>query len=55
MSHLIDPSLLKSDAFDGFITDRANKLLGIIEKAMGKAVAGRDSEETIKEFGDVLT
>ena len=54
-SHKIDYDLLKADDFDGFILDRASRLLDRIEVAMGKAVAGRDSEDTIKAFGAPLT
>jgi hypothetical protein len=50
-SHLIDPLLLRNDAFDGFIRDRAIKLLDLIETATGKQVTGRDSEETVAAFG----
>lgn len=49
-SHLIDPSILKEDHFSGFIVDRAKRILDLIEKAMGKAISGRDSEETVKAF-----
>ena len=53
-THLIEPSLLRSDDFDNFIGDRASKLLDLIEESMGKAVAGRDSEETITAYGGTL-
>lgn len=36
-SHLIDPSLLRADQFDAFMTDRQNQLLTLIEQATGKA------------------
>jgi len=36
-SHLIDPTLLRTDAFDSFMKDRQNQLLGLIEQAMGKS------------------
>lgn len=36
-SHLIDPVLLRSDQFDGFMTDRQKRLLALIEQATGKA------------------
>lgn len=35
-SHLIDPSLLRTDDFESFMADRQAKLLALIEKAMGK-------------------
>lgn len=53
-SHLVEPSLLRTDDFDKFIIDRATKLLDCIASAMGKPVASRDSEETIKEFGQTI-
>jgi len=53
-SHQIDPALLRSDGFEEFIRDRAGRLLDLIERAMGKAISGRDSEEVIREFGGPL-
>ncbi len=37
-SHLIDPALLRTDAFDAFMQDRQTGLLELIERATGKAV-----------------
>lgn len=37
-SHLIDPELLRRDQFEDFMEDRQRRLLGLIEKATGKAV-----------------
>jgi hypothetical protein len=54
-SHLIDPKLLRADDFDGFVRERAIRLLDLIEKATGKQVSGRDSQETVKAFGVPLT
>jgi len=54
-SHIIPVDQLRGDDFDGFIRLRAFALLNLIEKATGKAVPGRDSEETIKAFGGALT
>ena len=53
-SHKINPELVRNDMFDKFIIDRAVQILDRIEKATGKVVAGRDSEETILEFGAPL-
>ena len=53
-SHAIPVQALRADDFDAFIRQRAAALLKLIEQATGKAVAGRDSEETIKAFGDKL-
>jgi hypothetical protein len=49
-SHEVD-ALLRRDDFDGFLRDRGGRLLNLIERATGKQVAGRDSEETIRAFG----
>lgn len=54
-SHKIDYDILQADDFDGFITDRAKRLLDRIEQAMGKSIDGRDSEETINIFGTSLS
>ena len=44
-SHLIDPSLLRADAFDAFMADRQKRLLALIENATGKAVYGGSVQE----------
>lgn len=45
-SHLIDPALARGDSFDTFMADRQKRLLGLIERATGKAAfAGDGSEE----------
>jgi hypothetical protein len=49
-THQIDPSLLRSDSFEEFMRSRAGGLLDLIERAMGKAVAGRDADEVTHEF-----
>lgn len=54
ISHQIQPNLLRTDDFDTFMVDRAKSLIALVEQAMGKPVSGRDSEEVIKEFGQVL-
>lgn len=52
-SHLIDPDLLRRDRFDAFMEDRQRRLLGLIEKAMGKAVySGNQVEEGEEIEGD---
>jgi len=53
-THAIDENLLRHDDFDGFIRNRASRLLDLIEKATGKAIAGRDSDETVSTFGTAL-
>lgn len=53
-SHKVNYDLLAADDFDAYFIDRAIKLLNRIEKATGKSISGRDSEETIKDFGQAL-
>lgn len=50
-SHKINYSWLMADDFNQYFVDRAKRLLNRIERATGKTVSGRDSEETIREFG----
>ena len=52
-SHLIEPSLLRGDAFDAFMADRQQQLLGLIEQATGKtAYAGDVSDEGENDEAD---
>lgn len=45
-THLIDPMLLRADAFEAFMEDRQKRLLHLIEQAMGKeAYSGTIPEE----------
>jgi hypothetical protein len=45
-SHLMDPDLLRSNSFEAFMDDRQRRLLGLIEKAMGKsAYSGQVNDE----------
>lgn len=53
-SHAIPVESLRSDDFDGFLRLRAALLLNLVEKAMGKDVVGRDSQETVSAFGGAL-
>jgi hypothetical protein len=53
-SHVIPVPALRADDFDAFIRLRACELLDIIEAATGKAVSGRDSEDTLRAFGAAL-
>ncbi|WP_186136292.1 DUF262 domain-containing protein [Burkholderia gladioli] len=55
VSHVIPAPVLRADDFDAFIRLRAGALLNLIEQATGKAVSGRDSEDTVKAFGGALT
>jgi hypothetical protein len=46
VSHLIDPLLLRADAFEAFMADRQKRLLALIETATGKtAYTGNVAEE----------
>lgn len=48
ITHLIEPSLLRSDGFEVFMADRQKQLLRLIEQAMGKtAYIGDAGEEGI--------
>ena len=51
VSHKVNFDYLSTDDFDAYFIDRAKSLLNRIEKATGKAISGRDSEETIREYG----
>ena len=44
-SHLIDPAVLRADSFDAFMADRQVRLLGLIERATGKAAYVGGGEE----------
>lgn len=52
-SHALSPSLLRQDAFDGFLEDRRQRLSRLVETAMGKPViqvagaADHDGEDEI--------
>ena len=53
-SHLIDYNLLVQDDFNAYFIDRAKRLLALIEKAMGKPVADKDTDTTKAQFGTSL-
>ncbi len=53
-SHMVNFDYLSTDNFDEYFIDRAKKLLSAIESATGKTIEGKDSEETIREFGRSL-
>jgi hypothetical protein len=44
-SHLINPSLLRTDDFDAFMVDRQRRLLSLIESATGKTAYIGDVQE----------
>ena len=53
-SHLINYDALVSDDFNIYFIERAQKLLNLIEDAMGKKVSDRNAEMTIEQFGASL-
>ncbi len=53
-SHFINVEYCRNDDFDAHIIDRAKQLLNLIEKATGKIIAGKDSEDVVNSFGDKL-
>jgi hypothetical protein len=53
-SHKVNYDYLVADNFNAYFIERAKQLLNRIEKATGKAISGRDSEETINEYGQSL-
>lgn len=54
VSHAVLPEHIRSDDFDAFLRARSGALLDLVEKATGKQIAGRDSDETINAFGGPL-
>lgn len=44
-SHLINPELLRTDAFDRFMADRQKQLLALIERATGKPVYSGEHQD----------
>lgn len=53
-THLIDVSAARSNDFEKHIALRAKLLLDAIEKATGKIISGKDSDEVISKFGERL-
>lgn len=52
-SHMIDPSLLRNDDFDGFYGYRKTALLAVVERAMGKkAYRGDATDEPERDAPD---
>lgn len=50
-SHLIAYNYFIIDDFDHYFIERAKAILSVIEDAMGKTIADKGSEQTIKEYG----
>ena len=53
-SHWISAQYVRGNDFDKHVVYRAKKLLDAIEKATGKPISGRDSEEVLNRFGEIL-
>ncbi|MBQ2956427.1 MAG: DUF262 domain-containing protein [Clostridia bacterium] len=53
-THMIDVSCCRTDDFNQYFTRRAISILNAIEAATGKAIAGRDSELVMQDFGSSL-
>ena len=53
-THWIDHAMLRNNEFQDFIIDRAKKLLDAIEKATGRTISGRNSDDVRQAFGNVL-
>ena len=53
-SNLIDYDMFMADDFKGCFTERARKLLMLIEQVMGKPITDKNSEQTIELFGESL-
>ena len=53
-SHWLDVDCCGRDDFNKHIILRAKRLLNAIEVAMGKNISGRDSEEVLNSFGEIL-
>ena len=51
-THLIDPALLRADDFKGFYQARKQALIGLIERAMGKAVVIESSEAPAEDSAE---
>lgn len=54
-THMINVTFCRSDDFNQFFIERAKNLLDMIEVATGKEIAGRDSDNVVKDFGGVLS
>ena len=53
-THWIDVESCRNDDFNTYFVKRASSLLNAIEKATGKPISGRDSEDVKKEFGQAI-
>jgi hypothetical protein len=53
-THWIDHNMLRKDAFQDFMIDRAKKLLYAIESVTGRTISGKDTDEVRQAFGGAL-
>ncbi len=53
-SHLVNVEFCRTNNFDAYFIDRATHILDAIERATGKPISGRNSEEVKEAFGAVL-
>lgn len=53
-THWIEHNLLRNNAFQSFMIDRAKKLLGAIEAVTGRTISGKNSDEVQQMFGAPL-
>ena len=53
-THMINYELLKNNNFEAFFNNRAKSILDKIEKATGKEITDRSSENVINYFGEKL-
>lgn len=50
-SHLVNYNYFINDDFENYFIERAKAMLKVIEDAMGKTIADKGAEQTIKEYG----
>ena len=53
-SNLVNYEAFIADDFERYFTDRAKRLLRLIENATGRAITDKDSEQTIELYGQSL-
>ena len=50
-SHLVNYEAFIHDDFDTYFVDRAKAIMKVIENAMGKMIADKGSEQTVRLYG----
>ncbi len=53
-SHLVNYETLVHDDFETYFVDRAKAIMKVIERAMGKTIADKGSEQTVRLYGKSL-